>query len=120
MSQIKSCDTRPELIVRKYLSSKGYRYRLNYLILGKPDIVFVSKKIAIFVHGCFWHMHNCKNFSIPKSNTEFWKKKLCNNKKRDLFVKKKLKSNGWSCITIWECKIRKKPEEELKKLTKNL
>ena len=107
MKSIISDDTKPELVFRKYLFSKGFRYRKNYKKLpGRPDIVFIKKKIAIFVHGCFWHQHkNCKITNIPSSNTSFWKEKFAKNLERDKRNQKDLKVRGWKVLIIWECEI---------------
>ena len=108
MSQIKSKDTTPEIIVRKYLFSHGYRYRINYPKLkGKPDIVLPKYKTVIFINGCFWHGHNnCKYFVIPKTRTEWWIEKITNNVKRDEKNHKFLKDSGWEVIVIWGCQLR--------------
>lgn len=107
MSRIHSKDTKPEIIVRKYLFSKGFRYRKNYSKLpGKPDIVLRKYKTVIFIHGCFWHMHNCKRFRMPQSNTEYWQQKITRNVQRDIRVKEKLELVGWKVITIWECELK--------------
>ena len=109
MSRIRSKNTKPELIVRKYLSSKGYKYRLHDQKLpGKPDIVLKRKKIAIQVRGCFWHGHNCKLSRYPKTNRKYWKDKINNNKKRDGKNDKLLRKMGYKLIIINECKIKKK------------
>ncbi len=122
MSRIKGKDTSPELRLRKELFKKGYRYRLHFSIPGRPDIVFPKKKIAIFVHGCFWHQHGCKNTVIPKTNTRFWQEKLLSNVERDRKNIKKLKSDNWKTLVVWECELEKhfplalkKVEEEVKK-----
>jgi DNA mismatch endonuclease (patch repair protein) len=108
MSQIHSKDTKPELIVRKWLWHHGYRYRLHGKDLpGKPDIILPKYKSVIFVHGCFWHRHNCKYASKPKTNKEFWNKKLNGNVKRDKKNIKKLVDTGWRVLVIWECEIKK-------------
>lgn len=105
MSKIRSKNTTPELKVRKYLFSKGYRYRINYKLPGKPDIVFPKQKLAIFINGCFWHHHGCKYSIIPKSNAEFWIKKLEANKKRDKINIQNLENYNWRPYIIWECEI---------------
>jgi len=108
MSRIHSKDTKPEIIVRKWLWKNGYRYRLHRKDLpGKPDIVFVKYKTVIFVHGCFWHKHNCKYGSEPKTNKVFWDKKLGDNVKRDKKNEKELMKGGWRVLIIWECEIMK-------------
>ena len=109
MSRIRCKNTKPELIVRKYLSSRGYRYRLHDQRLpGKPDIVLKRKRIAIQVRGCFWHGHNCKLSRYPKTNRKYWKDKINNNKKRDGKNDKLLRKMGYKLIIINECKIKKK------------
>ncbi len=108
MSRIKGRDTGPELLVRRWLWSEGYRYRLYRKDLpGKPDIVFSRQKKVIFVHGCFWHKHNCGHFKLPRTNREFWEAKISENIMRDRRNTKALADAGWSCFIAWECKIRK-------------
>jgi len=108
MSRIHSKNTKPEIIVRKWLWLNGYRYRLHKKDLpGKPDIVLTKYKSVIFVNGCFWHMHNCKYGSKPKTNRGFWNKKLNDNVKRDKKNVKVLRSIGWRVLIIWECEIMK-------------
>jgi len=116
MSKVSGKDTKPEILVRKYLFSKGFRYRKNVSNLpGKPDIVLPKYKTVIFVHGCFWHGHkNCEAARLPESNIEYWTKKLTSNNKRDLKNKKLLKLLGWNVIIIWECElINKKRNKRL-------
>ena len=109
MSRIRSKNTGPEMVVRKYLSSKGYKYRLHDKNLpGKPDIVLKKKKIAIQVRGCFWHGHNCKLANYPKTNRKYWKDKINNNRKRDRKNDRLIKKMGYQLIVINECKIRNK------------
>ena len=106
MSHIHSRDTKPELLVRRWLWNHGYRYRLNVKgVPGKPDIVMRPYHTAIFVNGCFWHGHEgcCK---IPKSNTEFWVNKIRRNQERDQRNYQVLKDNGWYVIVIWECQLK--------------
>lgn len=93
------------MILRRYLHRSGYHYRVNYPLFGKPDIVFPRQKVVIFVHGCFWHKHGCKNSVTPKTNTYFWRNKLNQNIKRDKAVKDKLKKEGWKVLIVWECEI---------------
>ena len=116
MSRIKSKNTVPELLVRQFLYENGLRYRVNYHLVGKPDIVFIRKRIAIFVHGCFWHVHGCKNSTTPKSNRQFWYKKLMSNKVRDKKIKSELKNRGWKFYTVWECELESKKDRTLGKL----
>lgn len=114
MSQIKGKDTKPELLVRKYLFSCGFRYRINDKRLpGKPDIVLPKYKIVIFVNGCFWHGHeDCKYFVIPKTRTEFWISKIADNKRRDINNKSRLESLGWTVLTIFECALSNDKREK--------
>lgn len=108
MSRIKGKDTKPEMKVRRWLWDNGYRYRIHWKDLaGKPDIVFPGKKKAVFVHGCFWHKHDCKFFKWPKSNTEFWYQKIEGNVQRDTDNYLKLTSEGWEYLVIWECELKK-------------
>lgn len=109
MSQIKGKDTKPEETVRKYLFSRGFRYRKNDKKLpGKPDIVLPKYKTCIFVNGCFWHKHEgCKFFGWPKSNTEYWKNKINNNVLRDEKNYRLLEDKGWKVLVIWECELKK-------------
>lgn len=114
MSRIKGRDTKPEIIVRKWLWSQGYRYRLHYKKLpGKPDIVFPGRKKAIFIHGCFWHRHDCRFFKWPKTNAEFWQKKILANVERDLNSIEALRMDGWKTLTIWECETKPDRVEDL-------
>lgn len=117
MSHIRSKDTSIELKVRKYLFSLGYRYRVNYKkLLGKPDIVFTKKKIAIFIHGCYWHGHNCNSryAHISKSNTNYWNTKIQRNQERDKRNIEQLEKDGWKVIVLWECEIKDNFEEKSK------
>ena len=109
MSAVKGKDTKPEMIVRKYLFSKGLRFRLHVRSLpGNPDIVLPKYKTVVFINGCFWHGHEgCKYYRLPKSNVEFWESKITNNKNRDVLNETKLKELGWRVIRIWECEIRR-------------
>lgn len=119
MSRIRRSNTKPELLVRKYLYSQGYRYRINTNIYGKPDVVFHSKKIAIFVNGCFWHKHErCRLSYIPKTNTAFWKRKLLGNLERDKKVSSELVKNGWKVVQIWECDIETDFQQTIGKVIK--
>jgi DNA mismatch endonuclease Vsr len=118
MSRIRSKDTRPELAVRQALFGLGYRYQLHRKDLpGKPDIVFPSRKKALFVHGCFWHSHDgCKVANLPKSRTEFWQAKFQRNVERDNLNKRALRRMGWGTLTIWECET-KRPDRLLRRVT---
>ena len=106
MSKIGGKNTNPEILVRKFLFSQGFRYRINVKTLpGKPDIVLPKYKIVIFVNGCFWHGHNCKKGKLPSSNIDFWKEKISNNKSRDNKNTDLLVKLGWKVIIIWQCEI---------------
>jgi DNA mismatch endonuclease, patch repair protein len=121
MSRIKGKDTKPEMLVRKFLHANGFRYKLHDKKLpGKPDIVLPKYKTVIFVHGCFWHGHaNCKYFTIPKTRTEWWMDKINTNKANDTKAIRALKKDGWKIITIWECALKTaKVEKTLKNLLK--
>lgn len=115
MAAIKGKDTKPEILVRKFLFSKGLRYRLNNRKLpGSPDIVLKKYKTVIFVDGCFWHGHEgCKYFRLPKSNTPFWKTKITQNIERDKKTTQALIALGWKVIRIWECELRNKCNREV-------
>ena len=118
MSHIRSTNSKPEETVRKYLFSKGLRYRKNVRTLpGKPDIVLRKYKTVVFVNGCFWHKHDCGRFVMPSSNTEYWSKKISRNVERDKVNKELLEKDGWRVIVIWECQLKKKnAEQNLSKL----
>ena len=109
MSKIRTVSTCPELILRRSLWGLGYRYKVNDKRLpGSPDIVLPKYKTVIFVHGCFWHGHkDCKNYTVPKTNTDFWVAKVRRNQKRDQDVWRKLEAKGWSVIIVWECELEK-------------
>jgi DNA mismatch endonuclease (patch repair protein) len=107
MSGIRSKNTKPEIMVRKALFKDGFRYRINNIKLpGKPDIVLKKYRVVVFVHGCFWHGHDCRYFVWPKSNEEFWTKKINGNKRRDLIVRQELSDMDWRICLFWECVTR--------------
>lgn len=113
MSRIRSTNTKPEEIVRKYLFSHGFRYRKNdKRYPGKPDIVLSKYRTIIFVNGCFWHMHGCSRSRLPRSNQDYWKPKIERNIQRDADNKQKLELDGWKVIVVWECELRKRIAEE--------
>lgn len=114
MAAVKSKDTKPEMVVRKYLWSRGFRYRVNNPRLpGHPDIVLRKYHTCIFVNGCFWHGHEgCKYFRMPKTNTEFWERKISRNRERDREEQKQLARMGWHCITVWECELKGERREK--------
>lgn len=118
MSRIKGKDTAVEVLVRKYLFSKGFRFRKNdKRYPGKPDVVLPKYKTVIFVNGCFWHMHEeCSGGRLPKSNTDYWRQKLEKNAANDRAHRETLESNGWRVITLWECDIKKKFEETMEQV----
>lgn len=126
MALVGSKNTKPELIVRKYLFSKGLRYRINLISLpGKPDIVLSKYKTVVFVHGCFWHGHKLNNKwhrNIPTTNRDFWIEKIQKNEQRDEKVKSELESLGWNVLIIWECELssKKNRESTLELLYKNI
>lgn len=114
MAAVKGKDTKPEMIVRKYLFSQGLRFRVQVRKLpGNPDIVLPKYKTVIFVNGCFWHGHEgCKYFRLPKSNVEFWKEKIERNIERDRESMRALLDLGWKVIRVWECELRNKANRE--------
>jgi DNA mismatch endonuclease (patch repair protein) len=118
MAKVSGKDTKPEILVRKFLFSKGFRYRKNVKELpGKPDIVLPKYKAIIFIHGCFWHGHeNCEAAELPTSNVEYWKKKVSSNKARDFQHIQQLQILGWNIITIWECELKVKNKDNRLKL----
>lgn len=109
MSRIKGKNTKPEMLVRKFLFANGYRYRLNVKTLpGKPDIVLPKYKTVIFINGCFWHGHEgCRYFVIPKTRTEWWIEKITGTQKRDREAENQLNALGWKVIVVWECELKK-------------
>jgi len=107
MAGIRASDTKPELLIRKSLHSLGFRYRLHDRSLpGNPDIVFRTRRAVIFVHGCFWHAHECGLFKWPRTRPGWWKEKLMANRRRDIQVRDQIRDIGWRQLTIWECAIR--------------
>lgn len=123
MSRIKGKDTKPELLVRKFLHAQGFRYKLHDKTLpGKPDIVLPKYKTVILIQGCFWHGHaRCKYFTIPKTRTQWWTNKINANKANDEKAAKALKKEGWKVIVIWECQLkREKAEKTMDRLINKL
>ena len=124
MAAVKGKDTKPEMIVRKYLFSRGIRFRVQVRKLpGNPDIVLPKYKTVILVNGCFWHGHeDCKYFRLPKSNVEFWKEKIGRNIERDRESMQALLDLGWKIIRVWECELRNKAnrEDTLNKIYKSI
>ena len=113
MARIRSKNTKPEIMVRKYLFARGFRYRKNVRRLpGTPDIVLRKYRTVILVNGCFWHGHEgCRYSHLPKSNVEFWRNKIERNKKRDLRERVELRRMGWHVIQVWECQLKPKERE---------
>jgi len=114
MSAIRSRNTKPEILVRRYLWDRGFRYRLNSAKLpGHPDIVLRKYRTCIFINGCFWHGHeNCRLFRLPLTNREFWQEKITRNRERDKDVLHRLAETGWHCIVVWECELRRDRREK--------
>lgn len=108
MSSVKNKNTKPEILVRKALFKKGFRYRINDKRLsGSPDIVLPKYKTVVFIHGCFWHGHeSCSKSIKPSTNKEFWNKKIMQNRQRDMKVKETLNNKGWNVIIVWECQLK--------------
>ena len=109
MRNIKGKNTTPELIIRRGLHARGFRFRLHVSdVPGKPDLVLPRHRVVIFIHGCFWHSHGCPLFKMPTTRPEFWRKKLSRNKARDLKVRSAVKDAGWRQLIIWECATKGK------------
>ncbi|WP_309073731.1 very short patch repair endonuclease [Paenarthrobacter sp.] len=112
MSKIRGKNTKPELLVRKLLHAKGYRYRLHgqagtAKLPGRPDLVFAGRRKVIFVNGCFWHFHDCKaGQHAPAANAEFWEAKRTRTRERDALQREQLKAAGWEVLTVWECQLK--------------
>ena len=113
MAGIGSKDTKPELMIRQGLHARGFRFRLGgsyrkggKLLPGRPDLVFPGQRAVIFVHGCFWHGHDCALYRLPQTRQEFWQAKIARNRERDAEVEAKLRSDGWRVLSIWECCIK--------------
>lgn len=108
MSQIKGKNTKPEMLVRKFLHAQGFRYKLHDKTLpGKPDLVLPKYKTVIFIHGCFWHGHEgCRYYVVPKTRTDWWLNKISRNIHNDQKATIALENDGWKCITIWECDLK--------------
>ena len=107
MSRVQGKNTKPEKLLRSALHARGLRYRLHVKDLpGRPDMVFSRHRTALFVHGCFWHGHNCSLFRIPETRREFWENKINGNRERDLNASNLLQKSGWRVLTVWECALR--------------
>ncbi len=117
MSGIRGKDTKPEMIIRRGLHARGFRFRLHDRTLpGKPDLVFPKYRAVIFVHGCFWHGHECHLFKWPKTRVEFWREKIEGNRARDVRVALELRGSGWDVIEVWECQLKDKRPHELERV----
>src|SRR5579863_3266150 len=113
MAGIRAKNTKPEILLRKALHRRGFRYGLHSRgVPGKPDLVFRSRKAVIFVHGCFWHGHDCRFFRLPGTRTEFWQKKIQANRQRDVVVTDQLREEGWRQLVVWECAMRGQPPDK--------
>jgi DNA mismatch endonuclease (patch repair protein) len=118
---VKPKNTAPEVILRKYLWRAGLRYRLHYSKLpGKPDIVFIGRKVVVFVHGCYWHRHDCGRAFLPRTNSDFWQSKFQRNIERDKETCRILASMGWTVLILWECEIYKNVDACTEKVEKQL
>lgn len=114
MSGIRSKNTKPEMLIRKALHAQGFRFRLHVKDLpGKPDLVFPKYKAVVFVHGCFWHGHDCQYFKTPKTRTDFWVAKIEANKNRDQHNIQRLQRAGWRVLVVWECSTKQKDRASL-------
>lgn len=114
MSGIRGTNTKPELLIRRGLHRRGYRFRLYAKnVEGKPDLVFASRRAVIFVHGCFWHAHGCHLFKWPLTRSEFWKKKIGSSVARDVVVRERVAESGWRQLRVWECALKGKLRREL-------
>ncbi|UTA67561.1 very short patch repair endonuclease [Emticicia sp. 21SJ11W-3] len=123
MSQVKGKDTKPELLVRKFLFGKGLRYRLyDKRLPGKPDIILPKYKTVILIHGCFWHGHeSCKYATLPKTREEFWSEKIDGNKKRDKENIVKLKNKDWNVLVVYGCELKKNNQDQtLQNILRNI
>jgi DNA mismatch endonuclease, patch repair protein len=124
MSRITGKETKPEILVRKYLFAQGFRFRKNVKDLpGRPDIVLPKYRTVIFVHGCFWHGHkDCPKAALPLTNTKFWKEKISKTVERDMTKKNELEQAGWQVLTMWQCKLKNKAKREtsLSELSKTI
>lgn len=118
MASIRSRDTKPEMLVRRFLHSRGFRYRLSPRTLpGRPDLVLARHKVAILVHGCFWHGHDkCRFATVPATRTEFWTTKIAANKARDAATEMRLRELGWRLAIVWECALRSNQDVALQRV----
>ena len=118
MSRVRGQDTKPEMLVRRALHAQGLRYRLHGASLpGKPDLVFSARRAVVFVHGCFWHGHDCPQFRLPATRTAFWSEKIAKNRSRDAAATSGLLTSGWRVLTVWECALRGPARRDLAEVT---
>lgn len=121
MSGIRSENTKPEMLLRRALHKNGFRYRLHdSRIPGRPDLVFPKYHAVLFVHGCFWHGHNCPLFRMPETRNEFWKDKIRKNRERDTVVRKRLEDIGWRLGIVWECSLKGKKRIGTEEIVKRI
>lgn len=122
MSRVRGKDTKPELLVRRFLHKRGFRFRLHDKTLpGKPDIVLKKHRTVIFVHGCFWHGHDgCKYSLLPQTRREFWQQKIGRNKELDSVNQEKIRASGWKVITVWGCDLKKDFAVRLERLIEEI
>lgn len=121
MSRIRGKDTRLEVRIRTALHARGFRYRLHDKRLpGKPDLVFPGRKAVVFIHGCFWHGHDCHLFKLPKTNSGFWSEKIAANRSRDRGHLSRLTASGWNCLAVWECAVRGKDQQSFERVIDTL
>lgn len=121
MAAIRSTDTRPEQAVRRGLHARGFRFRLHCKSLpGRPDLVLRRHRAVVFVHGCFWHGHDCALFRMPRTRTEYWEAKIRRNRERDAEAARRLEAAGWRCLTVWECGVQRLDGENLTVVIDNI
>lgn len=121
MSGIRAKNTRPEMIVRRALHARGFRYRLHVKDLpGKPDLVFPRYGAVLFIHGCFWHGHACPLFKVPSTRTEFWVKKIDRNRENDAKARALLEERGWQVLEVWECELRASKKQDYEPIIQKL
>lgn len=117
MAGIRAVNTRPELLIRRALHAEGLRFRVHRTdLIGRPDVVLPKYRSAVFIHGCFWHGHNCRYFRMPSTRRTFWMAKIRSNRTRDQLVRRVLPRSGWRTVVVWECAVRGKRPEEITRL----
>lgn len=120
MSGIRGRDTKPEKLIRSELHRRGFRFRLHsHGLAGRPDLVLPKYRVAVFVHGCFWHGHDCSLFRLPETRRDFWRTKIARNRERDAEVKHAMLAAGWRHLTVWECAFRGAGEDALTRTAKS-